>query len=311
LIPDLMNGVVLQYGARYDISPLDLAILADAGVPIAPPVPAATIRGRHIFYNNSKFDGRSVAAGPADDAAIAPDKLALLPGGTASLANYTSFSKGINGIMIDMDHLAGTLTPDDFSFRVGNSNNPRQWKHLDARPTVTVRSGAGEGGADRVELTWTDGAITKQWLQVTVKAGEATGLEFDDVFYFGNALGEAGNAPGNALVSAIDEIEARNDPHGVLNPATILNRHDYTRDGLVNAADQIAARNNGTTLVNALKLISVPAVKAAAAAVPEPPALMLAGLACAVLFAKRAAVYLARCAGSFVGYDARTARTAE
>src|SRR5262249_42284267 len=32
LIGDMMNGVVYNRGVRYDISPLDLAILADAGV---------------------------------------------------------------------------------------------------------------------------------------------------------------------------------------------------------------------------------------------------------------------------------------
>jgi len=34
LIPDLMNGVVFDRGTSYDISPLDLAILADAGVDV-------------------------------------------------------------------------------------------------------------------------------------------------------------------------------------------------------------------------------------------------------------------------------------
>ncbi len=34
LIPDLMNGVVFQRGTRYDISPLDLAILSDTGLTI-------------------------------------------------------------------------------------------------------------------------------------------------------------------------------------------------------------------------------------------------------------------------------------
>ena len=34
LIPDMMNGVVSQFGTRYEVSPLDLAILKDAGLPI-------------------------------------------------------------------------------------------------------------------------------------------------------------------------------------------------------------------------------------------------------------------------------------
>jgi hypothetical protein len=42
LLPDLMNGVVFDYQHRYDISPLDVAILADVGAlrPTAVPEPA-------------------------------------------------------------------------------------------------------------------------------------------------------------------------------------------------------------------------------------------------------------------------------
>ena len=36
LVPDLMNGVVFTNGTRYDISLLDVAILADSGVPVVP-----------------------------------------------------------------------------------------------------------------------------------------------------------------------------------------------------------------------------------------------------------------------------------
>ena len=36
LIPDLMNGVVFTFGTRYYISGLDLAVLADVGIPIIP-----------------------------------------------------------------------------------------------------------------------------------------------------------------------------------------------------------------------------------------------------------------------------------
>lgn len=35
LIDQLMNGVVFYYQTRYDISPLDLAVLADTGIPLA------------------------------------------------------------------------------------------------------------------------------------------------------------------------------------------------------------------------------------------------------------------------------------
>jgi hypothetical protein len=39
LLPDLMNGEVFYRGTRYSISPLDLAILADAGLPVLAVVP--------------------------------------------------------------------------------------------------------------------------------------------------------------------------------------------------------------------------------------------------------------------------------
>ena len=42
-------------------------------------------------------------------------------------------------------------------------------------------------------------------------------------------------------------------------PATIDNLYDFNRDKIVNATDQIIARNN-QTLLNALKLITAPAV---------------------------------------------------
>ena len=42
-----------------------------------------TIQGRHIFYNNSAFDGPTPGAGPQDDNAIATDKSILLPGQAA------------------------------------------------------------------------------------------------------------------------------------------------------------------------------------------------------------------------------------
>jgi hypothetical protein len=221
---------------------------------------------RKLFYNNSKYDGNNAAATAQDDAAIAVDKAALLPGGTATFANYTSFSKGINGVMVDISNLPGPLSADDFIFRVGNNNSPGSWSQAPAPTTVNVRNGAGQNGSSRVEILWPDLAISKTWLQVTVKANAQTGLATPDVFYFGNAIGEAGNSMTNAQVTAGDEIEARNDPHNILNPAPITNRHDYDRNGLVNAGDQIVARNNGTTLLSRLALINPPAASAAAPA---------------------------------------------
>jgi hypothetical protein len=117
-----------------------------------------------------------------------------------------------------------------------------------------------------VTIIWPDGAIANQWLQITVLTTDHTGLAEPDVFYFGNAVGESGNAAGNAIVNATDEIMARNFYHGALDPAAIDDPYDYNRDGLVNGTDQIIARNNQTNPLSMLRLIAAPAVEAKAAA---------------------------------------------
>ncbi|HUU21089.1 MAG TPA: DUF362 domain-containing protein [Phycisphaerae bacterium] len=219
------------------------------------------VMGRYVFYNHSRFDGANPAADANDDGAIAPDKMALRPGGTASLLNYTSYSRGINGIMVDIAGLPGTPTASDFEFKVGNDNTPAGWAAAPAPSSVTVRTGAGAHGSDRVTILWADNAIQKQWLQVTVKANATTGLTTTDVFYFGNAIGETGNDPNSAAVTPADEVGARNNPHTLgKNPAAIDDPCDFNRDGKVGPTDAIIARNNGTSYGagTALKLITVP-----------------------------------------------------
>ena len=77
--------------------------------------------GRYLFYNNSYWDNKDPAANAADDNAIALDKVALLPGRSATFSNYSSYSRGLNGIMIDVKGLPGaSLTTADFTFRYGN-----------------------------------------------------------------------------------------------------------------------------------------------------------------------------------------------
>ncbi len=226
---------------------------------------APQVVGRHVFYNNSKWDGETVGPSAQDDGAIAPDKEALRPGETATFANYTSYSRGINGIMIDVADLAdaGELGADDFQFAAGNDDDPSGWTAVAAESSITVRPGEGVDGSDRVTIIWADNAIEKQWLEVTVLATDDTGLAENDVFYFGNAIAETGNSAGEAMVTSVDEIGARNNPQ-VFDPAGIDNAYDFNRDKMVTSIDQILARSN-VTVFDALKLISVPAAAEPAA----------------------------------------------
>jgi len=214
----------------------------------------AEVVGRHVFYNHSAFDGDDPAANAADDGAIAPDKRALVPGEAATFANYTSYSRGINGVMVDIDFLAGTPTAADLEFRLGNDDRPDGWTTAPDPNSITVRPQEGAGGSDRVTITWPDGAIANQWLRVTVLATPRTGLIADDVFYFGHAAGESGDSSGDARVNAIDALMARNNPRTLTDPAPINFPYDYNRDARVNASDLLVARSNQTHLLDALRL---------------------------------------------------------
>lgn len=226
----------------------------------------SVVLGRYAFYNDSGFDGNNAVLSPADDGAIATDKQALLPGGgPATFQNYTSYSKGINGIMVDVAGPAVATALSDFTFQSGDSLDPSQWPAAPAPTGYLVRPGAGVNGSTRVEISWADHAIQNEWLAVTVVADSNTGLASSDTFYFGNLAGASGKPPtnGQVTVTAADETAARNDPHGLINPAAVTNPHDYDRDGKVNAVDQIVARyDKGSTLA-----VLQPAVGSAASAV--------------------------------------------
>jgi hypothetical protein len=214
-----------------------------------------TVSGRHVFYNNSAFDGNDPIAGAADDDAIALDKFALLPGDNAIFTNYTTYDRGINGVMVDIDKLSGTPTAADFEFRIGNDDSPEDWALASTPLEVSVRRGAGFAKSDRVTFTWPDGSIVNQWLQVTVKATAATGLATPDVFYFGSTVGDTLNHPFNTIVNAVDEIGIRNH---ATDSAAINDQYDINRDGAVNAADEMIARANSTAFGTALPLIRPP-----------------------------------------------------
>ena len=229
----------------------------------------AEVVARHIFYNNSYFDGNDPAANSGDDGAIAPGKTALLPGQKGRFANYTSYSKGINGIMVDINGLAGTPQTSDFEFRVGNNSNPAGWTTEPPAPAeIVVREDAGINGSDRITLSWADGAIQDQWLMVTVLATANTGLAQPDVFFFGNAPGECGNNTSeptpDAIVNLGDVILTRNNQTG-FGTADIENSFDYNRDQRVNLSDVIFCRNNqsGFTPLNLIDLSGFSATVAA------------------------------------------------
>ena len=208
-----------------------------------------SVLGRMLFYNQSKFDGNDSAINAADDAAIATDKSPYIAGnGLANFSAVSSYSRGINGVMIDVAGTHPNISVNDFSFRVGSNNSLGSWTTAAVPTLVTVRAGAGVGGSDRITITWANEAISNQWLEVTLAANQNTGLATADTFYFGNRMGDTGlnTPPAVFSTSAGDELAARANP-AVLQGVT--NIYDFNRDSVVSGGDQLIARNNGGLLM--------------------------------------------------------------
>ena len=123
-------------------------------------VSSSSVVGRRLFYNQSgtaagpRYDGNNVAINSLDDNAIATDKVAYTweDPNPATFANVSSYTKGINGIMIDISGTHGSISADDFIFRVGNNNAPGTWAAAISPTGATDRSRCvpGPAWADRI-----------------------------------------------------------------------------------------------------------------------------------------------------------------
>ena len=209
------------------------------------------IAGRFLFYNNSAFDTVS------DSAAIATNKSALLPAQVASFANYSSYSRGINGLFIDISGAVNSLTAADFSFTAGNTSFSFFSAPAPAPQSITFQPGAGVNGSTRITLIWPDNAIQQTWLQVTSPFNNShTSLAVPDIFYFGNAIADSGVIPPtDAKVNATDQLApASPPPKPPPSPATPTT----TATASSTPSDQTLARNNFTWFLNQLNLIQTP-----------------------------------------------------
>ena len=205
---------------------------------------ASQVVGRYLFYDQSKFDGLVAGPNAGDDAAIS-DKVAYLPGaGVAGVQHVSNYSRGINGVMIDITGSHPNLTADDFVFRWGASaDDYASWPLAPAPSQITVRGGAGVAGSDRVVITWPSDTLRGQWLEVIVRAGDDSGLERADVFLFGSRPGDALVNPPATIFSttAADELAARfSSAFGV----SVNHVLDFDKNGNVSSGDQLVARFN-------------------------------------------------------------------
>jgi hypothetical protein len=248
----------------------------------------AMVQARHIFYDNSYWDSNiagsnSTGAWGGDDAAVAPDKEALLGDGVtqATSLNYTTYAGGINGLMIDVQGLADPAGIDasDFIFRYGNNSEPDSWNSFANNPSdIDVRLGDGVGGSDRIVITWDrlDGPATahlavptRNWLEVTVMANADTGLTAADVFYFGNCVGDA-NYDGTTLHGDWSTVYPLIHP---FNEAPLTSAGDIDRNGRVLHGDRIPIVENVHPFESLAMIIPPASSMSSASSTSTPPEL--------------------------------------
>jgi hypothetical protein len=194
----------------------------------------SVIAGRYVFYNHCALDGDDLDPNAADDNAIDATRHALLPGETPCPENCTRYSRGLNGIMIDVVRLPASaqLRSEDFRVLVSDIGG---WVEGPQPAGISIRRGAGAGGSDRVTLVWDDGAVAATWLRVTVLPTERTRLAGPDVFIFGSLPGDL---DGNGVVSDAD-YTLWADHYG-RSEAADLQAADLNLDGAVSDADYTA-----------------------------------------------------------------------
>jgi regulation of enolase protein 1 (concanavalin A-like superfamily) len=221
----------------------------------------ARVMNRQVFYNNSGSIFGSGSGNPLNsiDSSVVP----LLPGQTTStINNFTNYSRGLNGIIVDLDrpqNLAG-INSASFQFAVWNNFTTTTPNFTSITPAITVSTFAtgGVGGSSRVKLVLPDNAVQNAWLRITILANEFTGLPTNDVFYFGNArydVTPTSSFPSQVTVNAFDTNAVRAGQGN--NPGIVTNRLDVDRNGAVNAFDINGVRANQG--VSSLRPFTAPA----------------------------------------------------
>jgi len=232
----------------YHMPPLATDVLNQTGIDLIRnfALNGSYVISRQIFYNGSDFDGRDLAANSQDDRAIALGKQVLFAGGRATIDHVTTYSRGFNGLLVDIWKLPADPTPADIRVRVGNDNNPAGWAAGPAPSAIAVRRGAGVNGSDRVTLIWPDSALMRRWTEVSVMPSARTGLWAPDTFYVGSAPGDTADSSTSAGVDAADMMRVRANSRSLLNPATITSPFDVNRDRRVDSLDLNVIRMNET-----------------------------------------------------------------
>jgi Concanavalin A-like lectin/glucanases superfamily/Bacterial Ig domain len=224
--------------------------LAEIQINMNSPINApASIVNRQVFYNRSTSSVFGDGTGNPINA-IDPTKSALLPGQTTTAANYTNYSRGLNGLVVDITNASNfaAISAASFQFATWSAFPDSTPNFVTFAPSVTVSTFAGGGlnGSDRVKLEFPNNAIQNAWLRVTMLADANTGLTANDIFYFGNArfdVTPTSPFPSQQIVINVFDVNAIRSRQGE-NSGIISTIHDVDRNGVVNVFDTNAVRAN-------------------------------------------------------------------
>ncbi len=217
------------------------------------------IVNQKVFYNNSGYETQGGVSAALDSAK------ALLHASntsrTTTASNVINYTRGINGVVLDVAGLVGTnLSASDFLFRIAPSGasgvvNPSTWGFAPAPTAIAVSAGTSTTAA-RIRLEWADNAIKNTWLQIIVLANANTGLVNREVYYLGHALGDVDYVGPTFRVATNDVALVR---AGVGNTVVSVNDpRDVDKDRRVTTNDvsYLRARVANTVL---LRQITIPA----------------------------------------------------
>lgn len=211
--------------------------------------------GTHFYHRGSSFDTGDLAVALDTGKSLAKEGTEPL---TLTYNNLINSSRGINGLVFDIQDLAGVPTGADFVFQWSPQgafseaeNPPADWQLATAPSAIYVLPGS----PDRVVIEWPDNAIANRWLRIIILPTANTGLSAPEVYYIGHLLGETtGPSDGLYSVSFADISLIRSGIGQSVNASSIL---DIDKNGTVSFSDISAIRGHiGTLLTN----ITIPGV---------------------------------------------------
>lgn len=236
----MINGTATDGIGHYRIAPDGGWLISDGQRTVGDVTESYTPGESYVANRVTFFSGSSAYDSGEDVDAIvasAGTKRALRPGQTAGADNVTAYTGGINGLIIDIANAAGLSdanVADYLEFQIASEADAATWSWAqDLEPASMTVSQTGVNGATRVVVRWDEPLLQNQWLITTVKAGAATGLTQDDVFAFGNLVGDTN---GDGVVGLPDVFELRGS-YGKTREQGRLEQTDINRDGYISFAD--------------------------------------------------------------------------